>query len=274
MVRTARSEGAPQKETKMRKAIRLSGVVSALALFMSAAAPDAYAQSSKAAWRFTELAGLSASSGGVTDTGWQTILTTHIKTPNAKELAIGVSLQCGIVTDTTVKSSGGTSDTAAAQSRIAVQVKITQPDGTVVYAEPDNAVDDLSGDILASDVGVTYCERYQKLAAKFAGLNCFVDLLDSDGDGNVLEVICADPEELQLILKTMTAHHFNFIHANAIPGVHKVEVQARARAAILLGGSSAGLASAEAFAGAGALYVETIRLVKDANGTTDLENLK
>ena len=230
-------------------------------------AADAHAQSSKAAWRFAEvidLASAAGTEGTPNDTGWKTILTTHIKTPNAKELAMGVSLQCGLVTDTTVRSKNGELDTAAAQGRIKVRVKITQPDGTEVFAEPDNGAD-LENVLLAKDSGLTYCDRYQKLAARFSGLNCTLDATGA--------LTCADPEELQLILKTLSAHHFEFLHANAVPGVQKVEVQARAQSAVALGGTSLGSAGARAFVGAGALSVETIRLVKDADGTTDLGNL-
>ena len=247
----------------------------ALATLVCVMAPNAHAQSSKAAWRFEELVALphavadtdpgSPAPTGF-DTGWVSILTTHIKTPNAKELAIGVSLQCGIVTDTTVRSKGGELDSAAAQGRIKVRVKITQPDGSVVYAEPDNGAD-LSGTLLTPGPGVTYCDRYQKLAARFAGLNCTADLVTG-------AVTCVDPEELQLILKTLNAHHFNFLHANAVPGVQRVEVQARAQSAVELGGTRLGAAGAEAFAGAGALSVETIRLVKDADGVTDLDDIR
>jgi hypothetical protein len=236
-------------------------------------AESVFAQSSKAAWRFKELIDLAsaaanpANPGSTTpnDTGWVTILTTQIKTPNAKELAIGVSLQCGLVTDTTVRSKGGELDSAAAQSRIKVQVKITQPDGSEVLAQPSNGRD-LEEVLLDADTGVTYCDRFQKLAARFSGLNC------TAGDDGA--VTCADPEELQLILKTMTVHHFNFLHANAIPGVQKVEVQARAQSAVALDGTKLGAAGTAAFAGAGALSVETIRLIKDVNGTVDLENLR
>ena len=115
--------------------------------------------------------------------------------------------------------------------------------------------------------GLTYCDRYQKLEAKFSGLTCTADPVTG-------AVSCADPEELRLLLKTLNAQHFNFLHANAIPGIHKVSVQARAQAGATLGGTRLGAAGAEAFAGAGALSVETIRLVKDADGTTDLETLK
>ncbi len=231
----------------------------------------ALAQSSKAAWRFEELIGLSANTGGTMDTGWVDVLTTHIKTPNGKELAIGASLQCGLVTDTTVRSKGGDLDSSAARGKIAVRVQITQPDGSVVYAMPANGADlpavpgelpiSLNGD------GVTYCDRYQMLAARFSGLNCTADLLTG-------AVTCEDPEELRLLLKTLDAHHFEFLFANAVPGVQKVVVQARAQAGMALGGTKLGAAGAEAFIGAGALSVETIRLVKDADGTLDLENLR
>jgi hypothetical protein len=234
------------------------------------AATPAFAQSSKAAWRFEEIVALDHAIADTADpgpngTGWVSILTTHIKTPNGKELAIGVSLQCGLITDTTVKSVGGNQDTAAAQGRIKVRVKITQSDGTIVYAQPNNGAD-LANALLAAGPGITYCDRYQKLAARFAGLNCTADLVTG-------AVTCLNPEELQLILKTLNANHFNFIHANAIPGVQKVEVQAKAEAAVQLGGSSLGAAGAEAFVGAGALSVEVIRLIKDADGTTDLATL-
>jgi len=238
-------------------------LINALALTAAALViPQADAQSSKAAWRFSEIIGLSAATGGTTDTGWQDVLTTHIKTPNGKELAIGASLQCGLVTDTTVRSRNGDLDSSASRGKIAVRIQITQPNGSVIYAQPSNGAD-LTNDIPLSGDGVTYCDRYQKLAAKFSGLNCTADL-----DTGV--VTCADPEELQLILQTLSANHFNFIHANAIPGVQKVVVQARAQAGMVLGGTQLGAASAEAFIGAGALSVETIRLIKDADGTADL----
>lgn len=236
----------------------VGGVVVALA------AP-VHAQSAKAAWRFKEVVGLTANTGGTTDTGWVDILTTHIKTPNGKELAIGASLQCGLITDTTVRSKNGDLDSSASRGKISVRVQITQPDGSIVYAEPNNGAD-LDTDIPLAPEGITYCDRYQKLSARFAGLNC-----TADPDTGV--VTCLDPEELQLILKTLDANHFNFLFANALPGVQTVVVQARAQAGMLLGGTELGAAGAEAFVGAGALSVETIRLIKDSDGTTDLSNL-
>ena len=259
---------------------RVATLLTMTAVVGLTAAP-VFAQSSKAAWRFNEVIALSQSAdtdpatpptpGPTEATAWVNILRTHIKTPNAKELAIGVSLQCGILTDTTVRSKGGDQDSATAQARIRVRVKITQPDGTEVFAEPDNGAV-LNGGVLpvppvsATDPrGLSFCERIQKLEARFAGLNCTAD------DEGV--VTCTNPETLRLLLSTLAANHFNFLHANAVPGVQKVEVQAKAAAGVALGGTALGAAGAEAFVGAGALYVETIRLVKDADGTTDLDNL-
>ena len=248
---------------------KASSVFAFALIAMAAGAGSAEAQSSKAAWRYEEIValGTASSPAGTNDTGWVSILTTNIKTPNAKELAMGVSLQCGLVTDTTVRSKGGDLDSAASRGRIRVRVKITQPNGVEVYGQPNNGAD-LTNDISFDNQGggLTYCDRYQQLSAKFSGLNCTADLVTG-------AVTCADPEELRLLLQTLSAHHFNFIHANAIPGIHKIEVQARAEAGILLGGTELGDASAEAFAGAGSLSVEVIRLVRGESGVTDLDNL-
>jgi hypothetical protein len=148
----------------MHKKVATAIATSALVVLVVALA---FAQSSKAAWRFKEAIALSQSADtdpatpaglGPTETPWVNILRTHIKTPNAKELAIGVSLQCGILTDTTVRSRGGELDSSAAQARIRVRVKITQPDGSVVFAEPDNG-GILSGGVIPVPTSTTFASR-------------------------------------------------------------------------------------------------------------------
>ncbi len=95
---------------------------------------------SKAAVAITELIDLSQTAGGppnsANDTGWVDVLETTIKTSSQKDLVFDVALQCGIVTDTTVKSSGGSQSSATARANIAVRVLV---DG--VAAEPDNSID-------------------------------------------------------------------------------------------------------------------------------------
>ena len=86
-------------------------------------------------------------------------------------------------------------------------------------------------------------------------------------------VTCTDPEELRLLLKTLNAHSFNVAKTDVGSGVHTVTVQARAQASVNFDVDASGgaLAGAEAFAGAGALVVEEVRLVKDANILVDLQ---
>ena len=220
--------------------------------------------SSKATFAYSSLITLPACSttaaggcGGTSDTGWRSILKQQIKLANQKDLFMGASLQCGLVTDTTVKSMNGSEDSAEARATIRVRIKITTPTGGVVYAEPSSGVD-------ANNVptaGIVFCDRIQTLMAKFSGLNCTADLTTG-------VVTCSTPEELQLILKTLNANAFNFVAPNLASGVHTVEVQARSSAATSATGTNGSLGSANAFIGAGSVAVESVRMIKGNDGTT------
>ncbi len=244
------------------------------------------------------------------DTGWVTVQTTFIKTPNGKELAFDVALQCGLVTFTEVKSKGGQKDTSQAQARVRVRVRnqdvanntLTVIPGTVRFAQPLEDDDE--------DNGVTYCFRLQRLSAVFQGIFQTGDefqIEDPDnvvgddegliGDGNcdpgevcitvvgtclvidpntgniVIDVDCLEPEELALLLETLTATAFNFLAANETPGIKKIDVQARATADTALFGTQNGSAKGEAFVGLGSMLVETVRMVKDADGTPVIQDL-
>ena len=211
---------------------------------------------SKAAVSINELVALSQSASAsdpTPDSGstpWTTILQTQIKTSSQKDLVFDVALQCGIVTDTTVRSSGGDKSSVTARANIAVRVWVDDE-----LATPSNSIDANK----AAASGVVYCDRVQTLAAKFAGLNCTADLTTG-------VVTCTDPEELQLILKTMNAHAFNFAKTEVGTGVHTVRVEARAQASVNFADDSLGgaLGGAEAFAGVGSMLVEEVRLVKGA----------
>ena len=210
--------------------------------------------SAKAAVAIDELIDLSQAVNGPPnssgDTGWVDVLTTQIRTSSQKDLVFDVAMQCGIVTDTTVKSVGGDKSSATARGTIAVRVLV---DG--VAAEPDASIDANRDDA----EGVVFCDRIQTLAARFAGLNCTADLTTG-------AVTCTDPEELQLILRTLNANAFNFAKTDVGVGVHTVVVQAKAVASVNFDDDESGgaLAGAEAFAGAGSLLVEEVRLQKDA----------
>lgn len=241
----------------MKKLVYLMLVV-ALSIFMATSAFAESLPSSKAAVALGDLIDLGAlastDNSSTEDTGFVTVMQTFIKTPNQKELSFDVALQCALVTDTTVRSKAGIVDTAEAKGTISVRVKVTDEAGNVGYALPSEEGTLTDG----SPVGVRYCERLQLLSANFAGLNCTSDLTTG-------VVTCLYPEELRLLLETLDAHSFNFLLADVVPGVQKVEVQARAVASAGISGSSLGDAEAHAFIGLGSTRVETIRLIKDAD---------
>ncbi|WP_332814610.1 hypothetical protein [Ramlibacter sp.] len=234
-------------------------------VFGGTAAAQSGTPSAKATFAYSSLVSLPACntlSGtcGNGDSDWQPILRQQIKMASQKDLFFGASLQCGIVTDTTVKSRDtGTNsyDTAEARGTIRVRIKLVPAGGgTPVYAMPTSGLDATA----QQTSGVVFCDRVQTLNAKFAGLNC-----TADANG---VVTCTSPEELQLILKTLNANAFNFVAPNLSSGVYNIEVQARSSVASSTGGSNGSLASANAFIGAGSVSVESVRMVKGNDGST------
>lgn len=174
---------------------------------------------------------------------WDPVLSTTIKTPNQKDLLIGVSLETGLYTQTLVKSSGGTKDTSNATAGIQIRVLV---DG--VQAAPGE---------------VTYDKRSQTLSATLGGY--FANCTDANGDGiiDVLTECDLLPEEIELILDTMAAHHFNFVLANLAPGDHSIVVQAEIQSS---NSAQTGSSSAWATIGKGSLTVEEIRAVNSPEG--------
>ncbi len=270
-----------------------AGVALMLGCIVSAPAVAESLPSAKATFAFSELINLpscASTTGGCSaddDSEWHTVLKQKLKLANQKDLFIDAALQCGIVTDTTVKSLNAVStslesDGSEARGTIRVRVKITAPDGTETYAYPQ------TGAILNSDPalptyqqgtlndGIVYCDRIQRLEAKFSGLSCTAapyiftdtngDLIDDVVDGSVT---CLDPEELRLLQKTLNASSFNFVAADLSSGVHTIEVEARTTANVSVDNvTSTSLAGAEAFIGAGAVAIESVRMIKGNSGVT------
>jgi len=168
---------------------------------------------------------------------WQTILSNTVHTPQQQDLSIGVSLECGLTTRLPSSSNGGGRETSVAEANLDVRVLV---DG--FEAAP--------GD-------VTFCKRSKTLSATFQRL---IDGCLSIHDlGNiVLDEECLLPEENKLILDTMSANTFNFLHADAGVGTHILEVQARID---LDSSAEAGKAEARAILGKGSLTLEVVRLI-------------
>jgi len=107
---------------------------------------------------------------------------------------------------------------------------------------------------------VTFNEREQTLSAKFMGIftgECLI--VDPDTGEVTLNYTCLEPEELELILDTMSANSFNFVVADLTPGNHIITVEA---AIIANGAAEEGEFEAKAMIGQGSVTIELVRMVK------------
>ena len=186
--------------------------------------------STKATAFFGDIAILNSS-----ELSFTSIMSTQIKTSNQKTLFINPSLECGLFTQTTVRSKGGVKDTSTASATIQMQVLV---DG-----------------VAASPGVVVYCSRTQELSATLGGI--VTSCSDVNGDGTTTAEECElTDEEISLLLNTMDATSFNF-GANVGSGVHKIEVMAKISTS-----TSTQTGTAEAFAtiGKGSVVVTEQRL--------------
>lgn len=189
--------------------------------------------------------------------GSAVILESKIHTSNRKELLIGVSLETGLFTQTQVKGKNGSTDTASASAGIDVTVYV---DG-----KP------------AAPGTITFNQRSQTLTAVLGGVieSCTFGT-DQNQDGTVddsITVIIEDDcvvtdEEIELIQKTMSAHHFNFVAPDLPSGDHTITVEAKISSSST---SGAGSSSATGLVGKGSLTVEAVRAINQAGGLNILE---
>ena len=171
------------------------------------------------------------------------ILSQAIKTPNGKGLFIDVSVECGLLTNTLVQSKKGNKTTAKAEASVMVWVTV---DGE--YADPGH---------------VTFCKRTQELTATFSGLlSACVDPMTGIIDPDCVAIL--EPEEVGLILDTMTANSFNFYYGVELSGVHTVDVWAQIGTPVSVIGLDPGASfAAEALIGRGSVTIDLVRLIKD-----------
>jgi hypothetical protein len=228
---------------------------------------------------------------GLYDSGWTIILTQNIKTPNQKDLFIDVSLETGLWTRTKVKSKVtydyplGDWDTSRAQAQILVRVGVDGNYATAPVGMQEPGV--------AFPREVTFNEREQMLSAKFMGIftgDCLIvelaeiqidndgdgllnedqaDGIDNDGDGLIdedgieytitIDYDCLIPEELDLLLRTLSANSFNFIVADLESGNHVITVEAKI---ITNGEAEQGNYQAMGLVGQGSVVIESVRMVK------------
>lgn len=246
---------------------RLFTVTLALAVFVLLAVP-AYSQMSSAKGS-AAISDLTLLQPAEKTYSWDPILATYIKVPQQKELVFDVSLECGLMTDTLVRSKGGNQDKSDAKATVQVRVKLepvigTDAEGNFIvdeaaafYAYPGGLrLNEETGEL--ENYGVTYCERKQELMAKFGGFDSCVDI---NNDQTITADECIlEEEELQLILNTLSANAFNFVSANLDQGEYKVTVEAEITTSV---DAENGSANAKGWVGMGSLVVDEVRFINN-----------
>src|SRR6266571_4069256 len=178
----------------MKQFVSIFAMVTVFAMF--GATPAFPLASSKFAAEVSDITLIPNSSSNAAP---KTVLSTTIKTPNKKDLLIGVSLETALFTQTQVKGKNGSTDTASASATLEVSVLL---DG-----KPFNPRDS-SG---AFPPKVVYDKRVQTLSATLGGVISSCQDLNGDGVITVATECVVTDEMIELILDTMSAHHFNFV---------------------------------------------------------------
>lgn len=190
---------------------------------------------------------------GDTDSGWNEIpgLSGTLHKAAWKDLVVDVSLECGLYTNTEVKSKGNTKQTAQDTSIAAAGIQVR------VLINGDEAKPMAPGK-------VTFCRRSQTLSAVFQGLLTNEDgtvciKIDPVTGLHIIDESCLEYEELQLILDTTNANAFNFVVRDLPQGDYEIEVQARLTTST---SSENGSATAEAIIGKGSAIATEVRFAK------------
>lgn len=217
------------------KTLKIAGLALATGSLM--VVPNAFADNTASAF-YDGAGGVigaeALASGGACDAeGYCKVLETVLANAGTpKDLVIGLSFETMLMTNTSVKSKGGSLSTSTADAEIKMKVLV---DG--VEAAPG---------------AVTFDKRLQTLWAKLGGV---MDCADSDGDGIVSFDECTlTDEEIGLILDTAQASTFNFLSYNIGSGSHTIEAYAQlSHNGAVVDGS--GAADASAALGKGTLSV-------------------
>ncbi|WP_437895407.1 hypothetical protein [Sorangium sp. So ce124] len=173
-----------------------------------------------------------------TQLNWSKIMEAKLKTSEQKDLFINAAFVCGLITETTVKSQGGTKDTSTAEAAVVTKVLV---DGK--EADPGT---------------VTYCKRTQTLSATLSGI--MQKCTDTNGDGTILASECQwTPEEISLMLSTTSANAFTWVSKDVGSGEHTIQVFTKIDTST---SSQLGSATAYGSIGKGTLTVTEQRLVK------------
>jgi hypothetical protein len=192
----------------------------------------------------------------VTADNFATIMSASIKVSNSQSLFVSPSLVAGLYTETKVKNQPGTTSSSTVAGGVFLRAIITnQATGAVTVAYPAAAC---TPDILGchadanGNFGVTLDSRVQQLTQSIS--NCIVNVGTTTGT-------CTFDLTTDLVLKTTSAHTFNFIFPSVGVGSYTISIQAAVNADAITSGQATAVGGAAY--GLGSLTVESVRLVHD-----------
>jgi hypothetical protein len=189
---------------------------------------------------------------------WITIMRRPMKVSNSQSIIVSPSLVTGLYTQTKTKTATGTTSTAQAMGGVYLRAVLEDASGNeVVEAAP---LTKCAGGILGCQSvggkwGVELDTRVQTLSQSLS--ECTV----MDFTGAQIGT-CSFTSTIDFVLKTSSAHTFNFIFPNVGQGTYYVTIKAAvASGANIIDGNGAAVGAA-AF-GLGSMTAESVRFVHD-----------
>lgn len=188
-----------------------------------------------------------------------TIMKTTIKVSNSQSIFASPSLVTGLYTQTKTRVSPGQTSQAVGEGAVYLRVIArNQASGIVQIAYPVAACkgDVLGCALVGSAYGVELDSRVQTLTQSLS--DCVVNVVVGGVPGTGT---CNFTATTDLVLKTTSAHTYNFIFPQIGQGTYDISVQAAVSANSTVQGL--GTAGGGAAFGLGSMTVESVRLVHD-----------
>lgn len=197
----------------------------------------------------------------VNNDGFIDIMDSPVKLSNSQSLFVSPSLVTGLYTETKTKTRVASTSTAQAMGGVYLRAVLVDSQGKEIEPAPLTMCDpDILGCVVNQTDGksaILLDSRVQTLSQTLSA--CVIDVTSITGtnDGT-----CDFTSTIDLILKTTSAHTFNFIFPNVGQGVYTLKIQAAvASDASIIEGSGAAIGSA-AF-GVGSVVAQSVRLGHD-----------
>lgn len=233
--------------------MKIPGIAIVTAATVVFAAGTAMAQNSKVGAAVTNLTKIEATTQTFS---WDPVLTVDVQVAQQTDLTLDLAVQCGLFTDTTVKSGGNVKDTSSAFAQVALRIAVQaldkdgNPVGPVDYADPNG------------QGGVVYCSRTQTLSARLQGILDIICTTDPVTGVTDCDLTVIDDEEIQLVLDTLSANAFNFVVTDLVSGDYRLIAEAEVTTNT---DSQKGSANATGLVGMGSLVVDEVRFVKGSD---------